>query len=72
MPVAASQPCGCTGTRVAEEIVDFSTGEEKTLGAYYASEPSLLSLVFSGRSVTLLNEVALTLDYRDGDMFGRI
>ncbi len=46
---------------MAEELADFSVGEEKALGAWCCSEASLLPFLIPGRSMALFNQVVLTL-----------
>ena len=54
---------------MAKEMIDLAVNKEKALGAAHTSEALLLMFLVSGRAVTLLNKVILTLCSRDGDMF---
>ena len=55
---------------MAKEMIDLAVSKEKALGAAHTSKTLLLMFLVSGRAVTLLNEVVLTLRSRDSEVVG--
>jgi hypothetical protein len=69
--VAAAELCRYACPSVAEQVIDFSMGKNKTLDTWGYPEASLLAFVISGRAMRLLDKVVLALGCRDGDVIRR-